>query len=215
MGTPEAEGKLTFGSNTSETEERLRELLLYVVQKCEDDPRFGATKLNKILFYADFYAFAHFGEPITGAQYMKLPQGPAPKHLIPALQKLEQTGALEVFTKPTFFGGHQTRFVAKRTPDLSGFSGSQLALVDEVIEHLREMTAVDVSNATHGRAWKAACDKDLIPYESIFLSDRDATDEDTRRVRELAKSFNWKERFAKYNSTNEPSRSKRQAGAGR
>src|SRR3954463_16026178 len=130
MRTPDSKSKLTFGENDAEAEERLRELLLYVVRKCEDDPRFGAVKLNKILFYSDFYAFANFGKAITGAQYMKLPQGPAPKNLIPARKKLEESGALEVFKKPTFFGGHQTRFVAKRTPDLTRFSGPQLALVD-------------------------------------------------------------------------------------
>jgi len=200
MRTPEAEDKLTFGINTNETEERLRELLLYVVQKCEGEPRFGATKLNKILFYSDFYAFAHFGEPITGAQYMKLPQGPAPKHLLPVRKKLEQTGELEVFTKPTFYGGHQVRFVAKRSPELFRFSGPQLALVDEVIEYLRDLKAADVSNATHGRAWKAACDKDLIPYESVFLSERPATDRDTQNVRELSKRFGWKDRYAKYSA---------------
>ena len=48
--------------------EKFRELLVYVSKKCEDDPTFGAVKLNKILYYADFAAYRQGGKPITGAQ---------------------------------------------------------------------------------------------------------------------------------------------------
>ena len=48
---------------------RLRELVLYVSHKCSNDPTFGATKLNKILFYSDFWSFFRFGEPIAGLRY--------------------------------------------------------------------------------------------------------------------------------------------------
>ena len=46
-------------------EVRLLELILYVAEKCQDDPKFGATKLNKILWWADFLAYAQHGTPIT------------------------------------------------------------------------------------------------------------------------------------------------------
>jgi len=35
---------------------KFQELLLYVAARCEGAPTFGATKLNKILFFADFLA---------------------------------------------------------------------------------------------------------------------------------------------------------------
>ena len=46
---------------------KLRELILYVAERCENDPDFGALKLNKILFNADFIAYALTGKAITGA----------------------------------------------------------------------------------------------------------------------------------------------------
>ena len=48
--------QLTYGENDAHSDERLGELILYVADKCADDPRFGATKLNKILWWSDFQA---------------------------------------------------------------------------------------------------------------------------------------------------------------
>jgi hypothetical protein len=35
---------------------KMKELILYLASKSEDDPRFSSTKLNKLLFYCDFEA---------------------------------------------------------------------------------------------------------------------------------------------------------------
>ena len=53
-------------------EEKLSELILYISQKCATDPKFGAVKLNKILYLSDFLAFGNWGEPITGVEYQHL-----------------------------------------------------------------------------------------------------------------------------------------------
>ena len=37
-------------------DEKLRELIVYISDRCETDETFGAVKLNKILFLADFNA---------------------------------------------------------------------------------------------------------------------------------------------------------------
>ncbi|MBM4416381.1 MAG: DUF4065 domain-containing protein [Chloroflexi bacterium] len=60
---------------------RFKEVLLYIAQSSENDPRFGATKLNKILYFSDFKAFATLGDFITGATYQRLDRGPAPHEL--------------------------------------------------------------------------------------------------------------------------------------
>ena len=70
--------KLTYGSDNAESRRRLRELMLFVAERCQYDPHFGVTKLNKILFYCDFFAFARFGKSITSMPYNKLSYGPVP-----------------------------------------------------------------------------------------------------------------------------------------
>ena len=73
-------------------DEKLRELILLIAEWCQSDPKFGAIKLNKLLFHADFSAFLTHGEPITGQEYFKLPQEPAPRRLKPVTEAMIKRG---------------------------------------------------------------------------------------------------------------------------
>jgi len=53
----------------AERDKRLRELILLIATRSEGDEPFGAVKLNKLLFYADFFAYVKFGESITGQEW--------------------------------------------------------------------------------------------------------------------------------------------------
>lgn len=194
MRTP-VKGNLTFEFDGAESEARFRELLLYIVDKCGSDPKFGATKLNKVFFFSDFSSYARFGRPITGVEYMKLPQGPAPRRLLPIQEQMQTSGEIEVYEKELFNGRRQRRFIARRKPRLETFTGPELALVDEIIDHFRNMTAQEVSEASHGRAWRIAKMQDSIPYESAFISDRSVTIDDIKRAHELAESLGWQRRY--------------------
>ena len=70
--------------------DKFRELIVYICKKSEGDPTFGAVKLNKILYYADFAAYRILGKPITGAQYQKLREGPAPQGVTYCPTRIDQ-----------------------------------------------------------------------------------------------------------------------------
>jgi antitoxin SocA-like protein len=70
--------------------EKFRELILLIAEWCQSDPRFGATKLNKLLYHADFSSFLTNGVPITGQEYFALPQGPAPRRLKPITESMKK-----------------------------------------------------------------------------------------------------------------------------
>ncbi len=95
----------------TENEPRFRELLLYISQKCANDPKFGAVKLNRILFLSDFLAFAHYGEPITDFEYQKLGQGPAPRRLLPVRNQMIESKELGLQEFPLVSGNTQIRTV--------------------------------------------------------------------------------------------------------
>ena len=83
--------------NTSITnDEKLAELMLYISMKSESDETFGATKLNKLLFYADFIAYLKLKKPITGAEYQCIERGPAPRSLLPIRRKLVNPKMLQL-----------------------------------------------------------------------------------------------------------------------
>lgn len=162
---------------------KFKELLLYVATKCENDPLFGATKLNKILFYADFYSFLLRSKPITGVQYQHLRHGPAPRMLLPARQELIRAGRAAEAKRMTP-GGMQQRLVALEPPDLSGFDADEIALVDQVIEWLRDKNADEVSSLSHLQAgWQLTAEGEDIPYETAILNPKKPTIIDLRWAR--------------------------------
>jgi Antitoxin SocA-like, Panacea domain len=172
-------------------EARLRELILYVAQKCTDDSTYSSTKLNKILFFSDFSAYGKYGKPITGVEYMRIDNGPAPRIMKPVLTEMEKEDKEIVIVKRPYFGYEQHRIVPLREPDLDRFTARDIAMVDDVIKTLWGLSATDVSRISHSIAWKAAGDRQTIPYEAVFLSDDGLTDKDIYRTKELARENGW------------------------
>jgi hypothetical protein len=174
-------------------EEKFAELILYVSEKMDGDPSFGATKLNKVLFFSDFFAYQQLGTPITGAEYQKLEHGPAPRKLLPVQRSLEEKGDAKLVVRP-YLGRTQKRLVALRDAKVSVFKPDELKVVDQVIEALVGAKAVEVSRASHevSVGWQLAGLKETIPYESVFLTRLARMNEDdVVRARELADEHKW------------------------
>ena len=181
---------LEFGAKNADSDQRLGELALYIAEKCRDDPNFGATKLNKILWWADFLRYGECGESITGAQYQALEHGPAPKRLMPVQKKLVDSDDAKV-DEISWVGYTQKRLTPLREANISLFSTHDLETVNSVIDFLRGQTARQASEESHGRAWQIGRDVDLIPYEAVFLSDREPDEYDKTRAKQLARNHGW------------------------
>jgi len=182
---------LTFEVPQSGGEEKLRELILYIADQCLEDRYFGATKLNKILYFADFESFRRYGKPITGVEYQRLPEGPAPVRLLPIRQQMEQEGDA-VLKEVVTMGGIQKRLIALRKPNLDMFSAQEIDIIRQVIFELWNKTAKQTSKLTHGLSWRIYNDYDLMPYESILLDD-EITQDDVERAKELSDKHGWNE----------------------
>ena len=157
--------------------EKLDTLVHYVCYRCEDPSRLGATKLNKVLWYADTRAFVSLGSSITGATYIKRQFGPVPKEILSARARLVESGAIIERTMP-HRGYQQTQFIAMCSPVISMFSAEQISIVDEALEHVsRDHSAVSISLETHDRVWKAAEIGEEIPYHAVFAANIGEIDE--------------------------------------
>lgn len=160
--------------NPSDT--KFKELILYISKKCQHDARYGSVKLNKILFYSDFIAFGELQHPITGQEYQKLEHGPAPRRLLPIKEQMEQSGEIAI-QKTDVFGKTQHRWIALRDADLSEFNGAEIAIVDEVIDQLGGANARQISDLSHTfPGWSVANMGETIPYQMVFLSDRELSE---------------------------------------
>lgn len=172
--------------------EKFRELVSYVSQRLADDRTFGDVKLNKILYFVDFFGYSHLGRPVTGAEYHKQLMGPLARPLLPVRQELEQEGAVAVEMRPA--GSMQRRVTAPlREPDMSRFNEDELQLIDDVIGQLRGYSAEAVSRISHRNSagWQMAEIGEAIPYETALIA-RDRTPNEVRhRGQELAARFGW------------------------
>jgi len=119
--------RLTFVYPVPKGRQRLRELIIYISEHYKDAPLFGATKLNKTLYHADFRAFERFGIPLTGVSYFALRQGPAPKAMVPVLNGLLEEGSVTIERRQV--GNRvQKRVVPRRPAFLELFTGDELHL---------------------------------------------------------------------------------------
>jgi hypothetical protein len=156
---------------------KLKELILYVAFRSSDDPRFGAVKLNKILFFADFEAYRRLGESITGATYQHLDEGPAPRAFVPMRDELLAEEAIRV-SRREYFGGEQQRIEPLRAPKLDLFSIAELEIVEEVIRELWQLNAKQASELSHYEpAWQLTRSGEDIPYAAAWLSPEPITPE--------------------------------------
>ena len=169
-----------------ENEEKFRELILYISQRCGNDPKFGATKLNKILYFSDFFQYARSGKAITNFEYQKLPNGPAPRRLLPVRNKMINERMLGLQGVALWNGNTQHRTVNLRAPNLSVFTADEISMVDRVIEGLSGADAEAVSNLSHTMVgWKVVQQGETIPYGTVFLSDEPLSLAELQRGMEL------------------------------
>lgn len=149
---------------------KLKELILYLASKSEDDPCFSVPKLNSLLFYCDFTAYRRLGRSITGCTYRKLPSGPAPQELSPILEQIKQDGDCEEM-QGDYFGSELRRVQPRRTPEISVFSDKEIQLADQIVSaHWRNsITGDDLGRDFIG--WRVAAPNEVIPYETALVGD--------------------------------------------
>lgn len=171
-------------------EDKLAELILYVAAGIKDDPTGGATKLNKILYFAEFGHIRSHGRPITGDPYQKLPKGPAPRHLVPVRDRLIANGDAEM-VHDTYFGRALNRLVPLRDADVIRFVESEMQAVDKVVKALWGKTAGWASELSHAdKAWQLVDEGEDIPFSTAFLAQRSIVTEKSRdHARALAEKL--------------------------
>jgi hypothetical protein len=167
-------------------ESRFRELILYLARLSETDPKCGRTKLNKLLFYADFTAYRTLGKAISDQPYQKLENGPAPKRFLPVVRALEEEKAC-AWVDQDYYGKPLKKLIPLREPDLSVFRPEEVELIRSTVEDLRDLNATEVSDLSHRfLGWQAAELYEEIPYNTVFVDDpRPLSPEEMEWAREV------------------------------
>jgi putative zinc finger/helix-turn-helix YgiT family protein len=123
------------------------------------------SKLNKLLFYADFKHFKEYTLSITGLRYAHLPYGPVPDNYAMYYAAMFSKGLVE-FMEESYPKGYVGELIkAVKEPDLNIFSPSELRIIASVMEDFKGYTATKIQNFSHKeKGYQQTSDGEIISY---------------------------------------------------
>ncbi|MCX8486873.1 MAG: DUF4065 domain-containing protein, partial [Crocinitomicaceae bacterium] len=147
---------------------KFKQVLLYILERCEGKPNVGETVLYKLLYFSDFNYYELYEEQLTGANYRKLPYGPVPQKLDQIIEQMRTDGQLERI-KTNYHGFSQTRYFPLVKADLRTVKASEKEVIDRVIEQMSDWSASAISDYSHKDIpWLATKEGEEINYELAF-----------------------------------------------
>lgn len=150
-------------------EKKFAEMVLHVAARLQEDRAGGATKLNKVVFFAEFTHLRRHHRVISGCVFQKLPHGPAPRQMLPTRTRLIESGSAELIEED-FLGRPQHRLVPSRAANLDVFTDDERQTIEDVLAQLAGMTGAQVSELSHQEpGWKLTEIGETIPFSTAFL----------------------------------------------
>lgn len=153
--------------------EKLREVLLYVLEKVGAKPNVGETVLYKLLYFIDFDYYEKTGQSITGLTYIRNHYGPTPtRDFVSVVEGMKSRDELEVL-ETKYFKNNQKKYLPHKRVELSKLSANELQHIDETVTRLSDKSASELSELSHyDMPWLAAKSGEPIEYRGVFYRTR-------------------------------------------
>ncbi len=153
--------------------ERFLEAVTEAIARAGNHPeRLGKARLHLALYYADMTAYIVWRSPITGAEYLKEPFGPAARYLDWALDTLERSGVIRIDRQILFGVPRQVfKIVEGRGAGASNLlKAEERAHVGFWAEWVCGIDQTDLSDFSHERPWGSVERYgDRVPYATAFM----------------------------------------------
>ncbi len=155
--------------------EKLREVLLYVIEKVGAKPNVGETVLYKLLYFIDFDYYEKYGRSITGLTYVRNHFGPTPtKSFVGVVEGMQQKGELDIVETP-YFSHKQRKYLPTVSSELQSLSANELDHINDELIRLADKSATELTELSHKDIpWLASKDKEVIDYQ-LAMYRTDAT----------------------------------------
>lgn len=106
------------------------------------------TKLNKLLFYADFKHFKEYSVSITGARYVHLQYGPVPDNYEYYFAELGRENILEM--EEEIFGNYTGfKCIARQEPEFEVFNKSERDVLESVLNFFQKFGSAEIMKFSH------------------------------------------------------------------
>ena len=147
--------------------EKFKEVILYILSKCNKNKTFGKTVLYKLLYFSDFNYYQLHYESITGQKYRKIENGPAPMDFDIAMHQLQKEGKIKVTAPKEDY--EQYLFSLEKVPEIKSLSEEEIRLIDKVCSNLGKLNAKEISRISHqDMPWEATKPNQFIDYDLVF-----------------------------------------------
>jgi len=147
---------------------KLTEMVVYFSERTKP----FKTKMNKLLFYADFLMFRQSCFSISGVRYRAINMGPVPTNFQSIFEYLSNQGAIDIYTTefPEGYTGEQFKARKDRPFDSKLFTENELNILDCVAKTFKSASTHNIIESSHSEeAWiKNEKNKGLISYEYAF-----------------------------------------------
>lgn len=148
--------------------EKVKNIVLYLLERCGGKPNVGETVLYKLLYFIDFNYYELYEEHLSGIEYCKLPYGPVPKKLDSIISQMIGKGAIQQI-KAIYHTYPQTRYIPMEKADLTRMTAAEKEVIDRVADQFSDWSAAAISEYSHKDIpWIATEDGDVIDYELAF-----------------------------------------------
>ena len=127
------------------------------------------TKLNKLLFYADFTFFKKYGVSISGSEYYAIDMGPVPDNFNSIFEHLTKIDLLKVHNKTFPDGGVGEKYIPTREFNDKLFEEQELKIlqsIDDKFKNFSTQKMIDVSHEEIG--WQQGSNGSRQPIDYLY-----------------------------------------------
>lgn len=148
--------------------EKFAEMVVYFSEQLEP----FKTKMNKLLFYADFLMFKESCFSISGIRYRAIERGPVPNNFQSIFEYLANEDEIDIYYVqfPQGYTGEQFKANKDRSFNSEIFDDNELMILDKVANAFRNTSTNNIIETSHLEdAWKKNVkDKNVINYNYAF-----------------------------------------------
>lgn len=143
--------------------EKFKTVLSHIIGRCENKANMEKTVICNLLYFSDFDYYEKYENSITNETYIKDERGPYPFHFDETINEMLDEGLL--IPESQFF-------IQKENPDTYLLNTEELAVINEVIDRLSDLSSNEVNEYSQGdMPWMIAEVNEDLDYEYVFYRD--------------------------------------------
>ena len=148
--------------------EKFKDVIHYVISKCENKENFTRNILYQILYFNDFNYYELYEVSLTGERYIHKFREPFPTDFDEAINQLikenrikENKEMINKFPKYTY--------QSLIEPPIDNLTCKEIKVIADNIQKLSDMSSAEIANYSHGdRPWRISDDNEELNYEAVF-----------------------------------------------